>query len=131
MRGALWLVVLFVVAVASALLAGSNHSTVTVFWDPYRVDLSMNLVLLVLVFSFVVLHLSIKTLGALLARHFDVARHDLTQVQQDLQTYFDTDNRQGQNALALAKEVLARTKQTELPRLDDTLAALTTAAAGR
>ena len=67
----------------------------------------------------------------LLARHFDVARHDLTQVQQDLQTYFDTDNRQGQNALALAKEVLAKTKQTELPRLDDTLAALTTAAAGR
>jgi len=68
---------------------------------------------------------------ALLARHFDVARQDLTQANNDLQKYFDTDNRQGQNALALAKEVLAKTKQTELPRLDDTLAALTTAAAGR
>lgn len=68
---------------------------------------------------------------ALLARHFDVARQDLTQVNNDLQKYFDTDNRQGQNALALAKDVLAKTKQTELPRLDDTLAALTTAAAGR
>ncbi len=68
---------------------------------------------------------------ALLARHFDVAREDLTQVSNDLQKYFVTDNRQGQNALALAKEVLAKTKQTELPRLDDTLAALTTAAAGR
>lgn len=68
---------------------------------------------------------------ALLARHFDVARQDLTQASNDLQKYFDTDNRQGQNALALAKDVLAKTKQTELPRLDDTLAALTTAAAGR
>jgi uroporphyrin-III C-methyltransferase len=68
---------------------------------------------------------------ALLARHFDVARQDLTQANNDLQKYFDTDNRQGQNALASAKEVLAKTKQTELPRLDDTLAALTTAAAGR
>lgn len=68
---------------------------------------------------------------ALLARHFDVARQDLTQASNDLQKYFDTDNRQGQNAVAMAKDVLAKTKQTELPRLDDTLAALTTAAAGR
>lgn len=66
MRGALWLVALFAVAVASALVAGSNHSTVTIFWDPYRIDLSLNLVLLGLVLSFVVLHVSIKTLGALL-----------------------------------------------------------------
>jgi uroporphyrin-3 C-methyltransferase len=68
---------------------------------------------------------------ALLARHFDVAREDLAQASNDLQKYFETDNRQGQNALALAKEVLNKTKQTELPRLDDTLSALTTAAAGR
>ena len=71
MRGALWLVALFGVAVASALLAGSNHSTVTVFWDPYRVDLSMNLVLFLLVLAFVVMHLSLKTLSAL----FDLPHH--------------------------------------------------------
>jgi len=71
MRGALWLVALFAVAVASALLAGSNHSTVTIFWDPYRIDLSLNLVLLGLVLSFAVLHVSIKTLGALL----DLSHH--------------------------------------------------------
>ncbi len=71
MRGALWLVALFGVAVACALLAGSNHSTVTVFWDPYRVDLSMNLVLLVLVSAFLVLHLALKTLSAL----FDLPHH--------------------------------------------------------
>jgi hypothetical protein len=33
--------------------------------------------------------------------------------------------------LALAREVLAQSKQIEIPRVDDTIAALTTAAAGR
>ncbi len=55
-RAALWFVALFGVAVASALLAGGNQSTVTVFWSPYRVDLSLNLVLLVLVVLLVMMH---------------------------------------------------------------------------
>ncbi len=67
----------------------------------------------------------------LLARHFEVVRSDLNLVIRDLTQYFDTLNRQGQTTLALAREVLAQAKQTELPRVDDTLAALTTAAAGR
>jgi uroporphyrin-3 C-methyltransferase len=68
---------------------------------------------------------------SLLARHFDVARSDLTQVNQDLLKYFETSSRQGQTTLTLAREVLEQAKQTELPRIDDTLTALTTAAAGR
>ena len=66
MRAALWLVGLFGVAVASALLAGSNHSTVTVFWAPYRVDVSLNLALALLTALFVVLHLALRALSALL-----------------------------------------------------------------
>ena len=46
MRAALWFLVLFGVAVASALFAGSNQGTVTLFWPPHRIDLSLNLVLL-------------------------------------------------------------------------------------
>lgn len=67
----------------------------------------------------------------LLARHFEVVRSDLNVVIRDLTQYFDIQNRQGQTTLALARDVLAQSKQTELPRVDDTLAALTTAAAGR
>ena len=44
MRAALWLTALFAIAVASALFVGSNHGTVTVYWHPFRVDLSLNLV---------------------------------------------------------------------------------------
>jgi HemY protein len=58
----LWLLALFGVAVVSALFAASNPGTVTLFWPPYRVDLSLNLVLLVLLALFVVVHLA---LGAL------------------------------------------------------------------
>jgi len=79
-------------------------------------------------------NLKLRLLNArlgLLARHFEVVRADLTQAHDDLNKYFDTDTRQGQITLMLAREVLTQSKQTELPRVDDTLAALTTAAAGR
>ena len=46
MRAALWLLALFGIAVAIALFAGNNQGTVTLFWPPWRVDLSLNLVLL-------------------------------------------------------------------------------------
>ena len=40
MRAALWLLALFGVAVAAALFAGNNQGTVTLYWPPYRIDLS-------------------------------------------------------------------------------------------
>ena len=65
MRAALWLLALFGVAVAIALFAGNNQGTVTVFWPPYRVDLSLNLVVLLLFGSFVFLHAVLGALSAL------------------------------------------------------------------
>ena len=65
MRVILWLVALFAVAVGVALIVGSNESTVTLFWNPYRIDVSLNLALLVLVSFFVVMHLALRALSAL------------------------------------------------------------------
>jgi HemY protein len=65
MRVALWLMALFGIAVASALFAGNNPGTVTLFWPPYRVDLSLNFVLLAIVLAFVVLHLALRALAGL------------------------------------------------------------------
>lgn len=67
MRAALWFLGLFGVAVAIALFAGNNQGAVSVFWPPYRVDLSVNLVLLLLALLFVVLHLALRALAALFA----------------------------------------------------------------
>ena len=73
MRAALWLLALFGVAVAIALFAGNNQGTVTVFWPPYRVDLSLNLVLLLLFAAFVFMHAALGALAAL----FDLPRQAL------------------------------------------------------
>jgi HemY protein len=65
MRAALWFLALFGMAVAVALLAGNNQGSITVFWPPYRLDLSFNLVVLVLALLFVTLHLALRALAAL------------------------------------------------------------------
>ena len=67
MRAALWLLALFAVAVAAALFAGHNPGTVTLYWPPYRVDFSLNLVVIALVVGFLVLHLALRALTALLS----------------------------------------------------------------
>ena len=82
MKAALWFVGLFGVAVASALLAGGNQSTVTVFWSPYRVDLSLNLVLLVLVVLFVMLHLAWRAMSALFELPHQARRWRLQQKER-------------------------------------------------
>ena len=68
---------------------------------------------------------------AVLARHFESAEADMNQVTRDLNKYFDVSSGQGPLTVTLARDVLAQSKNTEIPRIDATLAALTTAAAGR
>lgn len=67
MRTALSLLMLFAVAVAVALLAGNNRGVITIYWPPHRVDLSLNLVLVLLAGLFLALHLALRALTALLA----------------------------------------------------------------
>ncbi len=81
MRIALWFVGLFGVAVALALFASGNGSTITVFWPPHRVDLSLNLVVLLLGLLFVLMHFALRALAALFAlpgqaRSWRIAHHE-------------------------------------------------------
>jgi HemY protein len=73
MRAALWLLALFGIAVAIALFAGNNQGSVTLFWPPYRVDLSLNLVLVLLFVAFAFVHAALRALAAL----FDLPRQAL------------------------------------------------------
>ncbi|NQW81767.1 MAG: uroporphyrinogen-III C-methyltransferase [Polaromonas sp.] len=68
---------------------------------------------------------------ALLSRQTDAARSDLTSVQSTLSRYFDASSRKTQAAKALLQQTQAELRTGELPRFDETLAALATAAAGR
>ena len=65
MRAALWLLALFGIAAAVALFAGDNPGTITVYWPPYRIDLSLNLVLLATAGVFVLMHVALRGLSAL------------------------------------------------------------------
>lgn len=82
MRAALWFLALFGVAVAAALFAGSNQGTVTLFWPPYRVDLSLNLVLVVLVLGFSTLYGALRGLTALLELPHQARRWRLQQKER-------------------------------------------------
>jgi HemY protein len=67
MRAALWFLGLFGIAVAVAVFAGNNDATVTLYWPPYRVDLSLNFVILALVFGFALVYAAMRTAAVLFA----------------------------------------------------------------
>ncbi|MEO7106802.1 MAG: heme biosynthesis HemY N-terminal domain-containing protein [Rhodoferax sp.] len=86
MRVTLWLMALFAIAVASALFAGDNHGTVTLFFPPYRVDLSLNLFLLLLAGSFLTLHLAMRALSALTSIPHQARHWRLLQKERGMHT---------------------------------------------
>ena len=67
----------------------------------------------------------------LLARQQESARADLASASQALTRYFDAGSRKTQAAAALLSQTQAQMKTLQLPPVDETLAALATAAAGR
>jgi uroporphyrin-3 C-methyltransferase len=68
---------------------------------------------------------------ALLSRQFDTAQADLRDSQEMLGRYFDARSRKVASAADLMRQVAGQARQVNVPRPDDTLAALTAAAAGR
>lgn len=68
---------------------------------------------------------------ALLSRQTGAARADLIIASAWLGKYFDPSARKTQAAIQLLTQVQSQLKTTDLPRIDETLAALATAAAGR
>ncbi|MCG2595263.1 uroporphyrinogen-III C-methyltransferase [Ramlibacter sp. XY19] len=79
-------------------------------------------------------NLKLKLLNArlsLLARQNDAARADIAAAVAALQKYFDPSSRRTQATAAQMQQVQAQLRTVELPRIDETLAALATAAAGK
>jgi uroporphyrin-3 C-methyltransferase len=79
-------------------------------------------------------NLKLRLLNArlgLLSRQIDSARADLGTAGSAMGHYFDAGSRKTQTAQSLLQQVQAQMRTLEIPRVDDTLAALSTAAAGR
>jgi HemY protein len=82
MRAVVWLVVLFAAATALALFMGGNDAVVTLFWSPWRIDVSLNVFILGLIVLGVALYVLLRGLDALLslperARLWRAQRRDL------------------------------------------------------
>ena len=68
---------------------------------------------------------------SLLSRQTETARSDLVAANVWLVKYFDANSRKTQLAAQSLQQIQSQLKTSELPRLDDTMTALATAAAGR
>jgi uroporphyrin-3 C-methyltransferase len=79
-------------------------------------------------------NLKLRLLNArlgLLARQTAASRDDLQLVERDMRRFFDVSGRQGMTTLSLLRQTQNQLRQIEIPRLDNSLSALATAAAGR
>jgi uroporphyrin-3 C-methyltransferase len=68
---------------------------------------------------------------SVLARQNEAARSDVTAALAALNRFFDPGSRRTQSVAVQLQQVQAQVRTAELPRIDETLAALATAAAGK
>ena len=66
MRGVIWLVLLFAVAVVAASTLGNNDGLVSLYWSGWRTDLSLNLFVLLVLGSCLVLVWTVQAINLLL-----------------------------------------------------------------
>jgi len=84
MRVAIGFLAMFAIAAALALFAGNNHGTVTVFWPPWRVGLSLNLTLLLLLAVFTAVYVALRALSALFSLPRQARQWRLQQKEREL-----------------------------------------------
>lgn len=83
-RSIFWFIALAALAVALALVVGRNHAMVTVFWAPYRLDLSFNLLLFLVIVTFVLLHLALRGLSTLRELPAKASRWRAVQIERSI-----------------------------------------------
>lgn len=135
MRAVIWFVLLFVVAVVAATTLGANDGLVSFYWSGQRVDLSLNLFLILLVIVCAALVTVFNTLNALIglpqrAREWRVARRDRTaqaSLREALSQYFggrySRAQKAAQRALAIQSDTPELVQDNEFTVLGHLLAA--------
>ncbi len=117
MRGVVWLVLLFTVAVVAATTLGSNDGIVSVYWGRWRTDLSLNLFVLLVVAFCVLLTLAVQAFMALTTlpqrasewRGLRKERAAQAALREALAEYFSARYGRAQKAAARALDIQADT----------------------
>ncbi len=66
MKLVVWVVVIFALAAGLGMLARYNHGFVLITYPPYRVELSLNLLVVLTLAAFIALHLTARLAGVTL-----------------------------------------------------------------
>ncbi len=119
MRAVIWFMLLFAVAVVAATTLGSNDGLVSLYWSGWRLDVSLNLFLLVLVGSCFALVSVMQAIDALTglprrAREWRVSRRDRSAqaaLRQALAQYFGGRYSRAQSAAQRALAIQADTPE--------------------
>jgi len=135
MRAVVWFTLLFAVAVVAATTLGSNDGLVSFYWSGWRMDVSLNLFLLVLVATCFMLVTLIQGVGTLTglprrAREWRVARRDRSaqaSLRDALAQYFggrySRAHRSAQRALEIQSDTPELAQDNEFTVLGHLLAA--------
>jgi HemY protein len=83
MRFFLWLLTLFATAIGLAVLARFNGGNVALFYPPYRVDLSLNFFIVLLLITFIFLFTLISAMRAALKMPQRVGEYRATKQQRE------------------------------------------------
>jgi HemY protein len=117
MRAVIWVILLFVVAVVAATAFGTNDGLVSLYWNGWRMDVSMNLFLIVLVVTCFALVTVIQAVNALVglprrAHEWRISRRDRTAqaaLREALAQYFGGRYSRAQKAAQRALNIQAET----------------------
>ena len=135
MRLAIWFVLLFAVAVVAAATFGTNDGLASFYWGAWRLDLSLNLFVIVLIGTCFLLVAVIQAINSLVglprrAREWRTARRDRTgqaALREALAQYFGgrytRAQRSAQRALAIQAETPELAQDNEFTVLGHLLAA--------
>lgn len=135
MRAVIWLVLLFVAAVVAATTLGRNDGLVTLYWSGWRLDVSMNLFIVVLLLTCFVVVSAINGVSSLLslperAREWRAGRRERAAqaaLREALAEYFggrySRSQRAAQRALQIDEGGAERAPDRELQLLAHLLAA--------
>lgn len=136
MRTVVWLMLLAVAAAVAAAVLGKNDAMVTLFWAPWRVDLSFNLVLVGLLLAMLGLYAALRGLDVLVglprrAREWRIAKRERSAQQalrEAMVLYFGA--RYSRAHKAALRALTIRRETPELPADDDLEVLAHTVAAG-
>jgi len=135
MRGVIWLVLLFVVAVVAATTLGSNDGLVSIYWGGWRTDFSLNLFVIVVLVACLTLMSAVQAVSALLSlprragewRALRRERAAQTALREALAEYFSARygraRKAAQRALAIAVDTPVLRDDAEFMALGQLLAA--------